>query len=82
MSPPDRDTYAYEWWKKGTEDEHKCHNEGLSDRHIEARGLLEGLARRRPEEPPDVLIIRVAWIYMANLPLRRRLKHAWRLIRK
>lgn len=80
--PPDRDTYAYEWWKKGAEDEAEAKNEGLTAKHREVRGVLEGLARLRPDEYPDQLVTRVARIYMANLPLRWRLRHAWRLIRK
>jgi hypothetical protein len=80
MSAPEYGTFAYQWWAKGTEDEADARNEGLSKEHQEVREVLEGLARLHPRLSPLELALRVTWIYSAGTPLRRRLRHAWRLI--
>jgi hypothetical protein len=81
VSAPEPGTLEYRWWKQGTEDEAEARNEGMSRKHLEVREVLESLARMRPELTVDELLVRVTVIYMAGLPLRWLLKHAWRLIK-
>jgi hypothetical protein len=82
VSAPERGTEAYRWWAQGARDEAEIRDERLSAKQREVRDVLVGLAQRRPDEPVGDLVMRVARIYTAGVPLRRRLQHAWRLVRK
>jgi hypothetical protein len=80
MSAPERGTREYRWWEQGAMDEAEARNEGLSEAHREVRDVLEGRARLVPELSPLDLCLDVAWVYVSGVPLRQRLRHAWRLI--
>lgn len=68
-------------WKAGALAEAEARNEGMSASAREVRDVLEGFARLNQELGAFELSRILIRIYSAKIPLRKRARLAWELIR-
>ena len=84
IKPPAAGTPEYTWWSAGASADTNARNEDLSADVLDARTCLEGLARMRRttgQAATARLLTDVAYIHLAGLPFRNRLRAALKLIR-
>lgn len=85
MTAPKFGTPEYRLWAQGAEDEAAARWDGVDPADKEAMVLVHALAcawnERRLDHTPSELLVTAAWIMVAGLRLRTRLRLAWDLVR-
>ena len=78
---PGPHSQEYLWWSQGAADERKAQNEGINANVLEVRDTFEALAKLNKTDTGIDILVSCLWIYLADRPLRKRLRIAWKLIR-
>lgn len=79
---PERGTPEYRWWLAGARAEAQARNEGRTEEGRQVYGLVDVVTK----DPHFDSETRIAWLVfdvfaLAGLPLHRRLRWAWRVLR-